>query len=352
MNDTDVIERLTKVIALQTEIAKPGLNLAAMMELVTWRMRLLLRASSCAIELLVGGNLINRAASGLSHFGPGFPPQAGTNTLSQDCVRTGQGFLCNDTMFSERANALAAQGVRSVLVVPLCREGDVVGIMSVFARVENAFTNLDFETAQQLSAAVAAAIAINDAAHHAQTKDDAENFFYKATHDALTGLANRTYFYHRLQHDLSVAKRAGIALAVLIVVVENIKQVDAQHGRRAADMALVKVAESLSLSIRECDAVARIGEDEFAIEWTGIRDAGGAKAGIERIKARVEQPFAFADCTIEPQVGITLGYCNVAVRGIKVRGIAAAAASNIPSETGLVNWEAKMPQSLSLNAGE
>ena len=85
---------------------------------------------------------------------------------------------------------------------------------------------------------------------------------YISFHDALTGVYNRAYFeeeLHRLEH-----RRNG-AVAIAIVDVDGLKQVNDTWGHSRGDELLIKAAEILRHAVRQEDVVARIGGDEFAI---------------------------------------------------------------------------------------
>ena len=87
----------------------------------------------------------------------------------------------------------------------------------------------------------------------------------EATHDPLTGLANRRLFYDRLEHALLRAKRYHHKVGVLFVDLDRFKSVNDRHGHHVGDALLMEVASRLSKSVRESDTVARSGGDEFMI---------------------------------------------------------------------------------------
>lgn len=93
---------------------------------------------------------------------------------------------------------------------------------------------------------------------------------HRATHDGLTGLANRTLFDARLAD--AAAHRIA---AVLLVDLDDFKVVNDTHGHHAGDAVLVGVAERLAASVPAGGTAARIGGDEFAVLLPGsdLRDA-------------------------------------------------------------------------------
>lgn len=102
----------------------------------------------------------------------------------------------------------------------------------------------------------------------------------RATHDPLTGLANRDLLFRNLDLMLSQRHRAGVAVAFLDL--DRFKEVNDRYGHRAGDHLLVHVASHLRSTIRQGDTAARIGGDEFVV----IGEATDA-ADAERFAARL-----------------------------------------------------------------
>lgn len=88
---------------------------------------------------------------------------------------------------------------------------------------------------------------------------------YMARHDSLTGLANRSLLAIRMEHTLARARRSGKLAAVLLVDVDNFKQLNDREGHLVGDQVLVKLAQRLTEAVRMTDTVARYGGDEFVI---------------------------------------------------------------------------------------
>lgn len=109
-----------------------------------------------------------------------------------------------------------------------------------------------------------------------------------ADHDVLTGLANRRRFDNELQRHLDRSRRHGPTGALLLLDLDNFKQVNDSLGHNAGDELLVNIAGLLRRSIRATDVVARLGGDEFAVILTDAdQDAARrvAELVVERIAA-------------------------------------------------------------------
>ena len=88
---------------------------------------------------------------------------------------------------------------------------------------------------------------------------------HEATHDSLTGLANRTVFADRVAAALAQRQPDGSHAAVLSIDLDDFKSVNDSLGHAAGDRLLCIVAERLRALLRPSDTVARLGGDEFAI---------------------------------------------------------------------------------------
>lgn len=86
-----------------------------------------------------------------------------------------------------------------------------------------------------------------------------------ANQDSLTSLANRTLFQSRLAEALQHAEENGSSVSLLLLDLDDFKALNDTRGHEAGDVLLVEVGRRLSKAVRDCDTVARIGGDEFAI---------------------------------------------------------------------------------------
>lgn len=86
-----------------------------------------------------------------------------------------------------------------------------------------------------------------------------------ATHDALTGLWIRRVFHQRLAEEIKLAKEHDHPLSVLILKVDNLKEINAEIGYEAGDMVLQKLPDIILHAVRPTDLVCRYGSREIAI---------------------------------------------------------------------------------------
>ena len=112
-----------------------------------------------------------------------------------------------------------------------------------------------------------------------------------AFHDTLTGLPNRALFDDRLERQLSEARRSTERkIALHYIDLDRFKFVNDTLGHPAGDELIRELARRLTRTVRDCDTVARIGGDEFAIIQTGITSVADAERLCERILQTVRAP--------------------------------------------------------------
>lgn len=104
-----------------------------------------------------------------------------------------------------------------------------------------------------------------------------ERLVHLADHDSLTGLPNRRRFDRLLSEHLACAGRDGHRGAMLLLDLDNFKEVNDTLGHRAGDELLISVAALLAALVHPGDLVARLGGDEFAILLPDADRAGAAK---------------------------------------------------------------------------
>ncbi len=86
-----------------------------------------------------------------------------------------------------------------------------------------------------------------------------------ASHDALTGLANRTLYFDHLNHSLQMAERNNLKIAVVMIDLDKFKPINDELGHHIGDQVLINVSRRLQGTLRKSDTVARLGGDEFAL---------------------------------------------------------------------------------------
>ena len=118
-----------------------------------------------------------------------------------------------------------------------------------------------------------------------------EDLRHRATHDTLTGLANRALLRERLGEVSDTAATGGTPAAILFLDLDDFKTVNDTFGHPAGDQLLVAVAQRLQSCCRPHDTVARLGGDEFAVLLEHLSTPEDAIKVVERIIGVLRQPF-------------------------------------------------------------
>lgn len=123
-----------------------------------------------------------------------------------------------------------------------------------------------------------------------ERKEQENQLAYQATHDALTGLANRALFGDRLVHDFALARRHAQILAVLFIDLDEFKPINDTLGHKVGDQLLISVARRLAAGLRAGDTLARFGGDEFVLLLPDLDHPGEAEEVAERLLLELIRP--------------------------------------------------------------
>lgn len=136
-------------------------------------------------------------------------------------------------------------------------------------------------------------------------KQRTDHLEHEINHDALTGLANRTLLWDRLDHAVHLAHRHQSMVATVLIDLNNFKTINDTFGHEAGDIVLKVVARRLQSAVRESDTVARMSGDEFVLVLVDQPSLRFTLRMVERLRRAMTMPVAFGGNEIP--VGASLG---------------------------------------------
>jgi diguanylate cyclase (GGDEF)-like protein len=118
---------------------------------------------------------------------------------------------------------------------------------------------------------------------------------YRATHDQLTGLANRALLIDRLRNAICNAQREGRMVAVVYLDLDSFTFINTGLGSACGDEFLRETARRLGRLVRDSDTVARIGSDEFVILLAGLESVERSSGRLNAMLTAVREPVPLGD---------------------------------------------------------
>jgi diguanylate cyclase (GGDEF)-like protein/PAS domain S-box-containing protein len=274
-----------------------------------------------SILSLILNNLRRLAGAGQASIAI-LDPKDGSYVILADLDRTGQYEMMpssdppcrlteeimagREALFVEEVEAeegcrpsLMDAAVQAYAGVPLVIRNELVGILFATFDQPHAFP----AEAQCLVKTLASHAAV--AIYNAQMFNEIEQ---AVTTDALTGLPNHHHLMERLDEEIARAGRSGHPLAVLMIDIDDFRQVNDANERVIGDMMLKVVARLLEESLRTTDVLGRYGGDEF-LAILPETDAAASLAVADRLVKRVrseqfELPVACSESTSSAELGL------------------------------------------------
>lgn len=280
-------KQLMRVINIQTEISKLGLDLGGVMQYVVDQTQSLIGSDGAAIELAEDDEMVYRAASGIAKLQLGLRLKIDTS-MSGLCVKTGESQSCTDSETDPRVDRLACKkvGLRSMIILPLKHRGITVGVLKAMSAQPDYFQQRDMTLLGMLSEVVASAM-------YFSVKYNSDDLFYKATHDVMTGLTNRALFMDRLRNTITLTSREQRLSGLLMLDMDDMKLINDTQGHRTGDAAIIEFANRLKNVIRDMDTVARLGGDEFGVILAKLKNEEEMDIVVHRIDLETGWPFIF-----------------------------------------------------------
>jgi len=243
-----------------------------------------------------------------------------SKSVIQKVIEEEQPLILTDTETDEdiaSQKSIIALNIKSVMCVPLKVNRQVLGVVYVSSSIVNrTFNERDLSILEglvtQASISVENAQLLESQQRNIKDLERALRLYeeaqQKANTDGLTGLCNHAYFKDQLTREFSAANRYHIPLSVLMIDLDNFKEVNDTHGHQIGDLVLKEVANILKIEARESDLVARYGGDEMVVILPNT-DVNGALILAERLRQKLSLMVLKSDkgqkIKVEASIGLT-----------------------------------------------
>lgn len=189
--------------------------------------------------------------------------------------------------------------ILSMLDMPITVDGKIIGVVC-YEHVGSLriWTSEEKEFAIVIANALALTFEIDKRKKIEQILD------YKAYHDELTHLSNRSQFMDRLEHAIKKAKRQEKTLAVLFIDLDHFKEINDSLGHETGDAVLIEIANRLREHLREIDTIARLGGDEFTLIIEDIEDVEKVNAIALKLLSVLQQPMQIKEYQLYVTISI------------------------------------------------
>ncbi|HJS22554.1 MAG TPA: EAL domain-containing protein [Steroidobacteraceae bacterium] len=177
---------------------------------------------------------------------------------------------------------VAARGARWALTHPVRGPGGLTAILTLGYLEAPDQTGVERRFSRDFADRLA--VALNNIERE-------ERLYRQAHYDELTELPNRQLFKDRLAREIARSGRAGEALALLYIDLDNFKRINDTLGHDSGDELLRAVARRLSACVKQSDTVARLGGDEFLVIVGALQGPEEASKVAERILAELAAPL-------------------------------------------------------------
>jgi len=127
-----------------------------------------------------------------------------------------------------------------------------------------------------------------------------------ATHDELTQLYNRRYFYERFQEMLARIRTSKQSVALILLDIDGLKKINDEYGHTVGDIMIANLARVIDKHTRTSDVAARLGGDEFAILMPDT-DKRGAFALAQRLWEELEQVPMYEHEGLRVMLNVSIG---------------------------------------------
>lgn len=185
-------------------------------------------------------------------------------------------------------NFYREHNLHATAVVPLYRDGDLWGLLTLLSHEKNIFNPELIELLERIGKLIGHGLDGLDLRQILE--EERQHQSWLARHDALTDILNRRGVIERLDEALSRARRHKKLLAVAVLDLDGFKAINDLHGHPAGDLLLRTMADRLQSALRQTDAVGRLSSDEFVLIMEDLDHEDDLTLMLSRVQAAIEVP--------------------------------------------------------------
>jgi diguanylate cyclase (GGDEF)-like protein len=209
--------------------------------------------------------------------------------------------------FAEQA-ALSASGLRRQASVNVARNNLAIGVVLRDAKRDIARRLIAVKVLSAADLLLVILCGLVLLTYQRRTERQAADNDYRASHDGLTGLANRRLLTDRIGRAIADADRGGPGVGLLLLDLNRFKEVNDTLGHHSGDLLLMEVARRLRTATRPSDLVARLGGDEFAILLADVEELADAGTVAQRLLAELCGPAELGGLAVD--ISGSIGYSH------------------------------------------
>lgn len=324
-------EKESEIELLQQTFTEVGsvLDLDTVLRIVSERAREIINAETLLIPILDNKKTYTyRAGSGKNAdeaVGESLPIQFGIcGWVWENKKAWWQGMI---DQLSEEEKTLWSAEIGTTILVPLQGKHQFLGGIAGFNKIGGgSFDKKDFNMLSLFAGIVSIAIEnamavqkmeasrrLNEEYRrklenlNRQLTDSNKELEYLSLYDSITALPNRSLFYDRLGRDISFAENTGNKISVLLIDIDNFKDINEALGHDRGDDLLNKIARRFESEVNDHETLARLGGDEFIIVLPN-HDQGQATARAERLTNHLGEDFNIQQkpLAISASIGISV----------------------------------------------
>jgi diguanylate cyclase (GGDEF)-like protein len=219
--------------------------------------------------------------------------------LASEAFTSGELIVSNDrTETVYKLSALAhEEGITGLICLPLICNSHHLGLLYLYRNSGDVYSSEEIDLLITFSHLAAGSL--ENARLHMKTVDMANT-------DALTGLSNRRLFDEILTAEIHRSLRSSSSFCLLMLDIDNFKEVNDTYGHLSGDAVLKQIANILRGNIRNIDTIARFGGEEFVI-IAPASDLNGSKLEGERIRHAISDYYFKLPDGNEIRVTVSIG---------------------------------------------